>query len=180
MGDTPRKTSRRHPLLRSRPQGVWYPDLVGVVPHYFKTQESFDRRQASCRAQIIRLNADPNFKGRMGVKDGWANCKPLIARSAERRLEEAGRIVDHMVETKIIEVPDEQAREALEFAISLVRANSHMEKTSDRLNAAALVLKYTKSAPAAKSEVTLNKAEDFLQALAKEANADRPDDTSTT
>jgi hypothetical protein len=165
----PGKGSRRHPLLRARPKGVWYPDLVGVVKGYPKTQEAFNKKQEQCRAQVIRLNSEGKM-GRTGVRDGMAGTKHILKTIRQKRTDEAERIIDLMVEKKIIEEPDEMAREALGYAISVVRTSSDVEKTTDKLKAASLVLEYTRTKPTSKSEVTLNKAEDFLMALANEAN----------
>lgn len=78
---------------------------------------------------------------------------------------EAKKIVDLMEQKKLVE--NEYAREALEFSVGVVRAGAHTIK--DRLSAAKLVLDFTKQKPAAKNEVTISKAEDFLAQLAEEA-----------
>lgn len=63
---------------------------------------------------------------------------------------------------------DPRAVEALEFNITTMRGKHDIRA---RLAAAAKVLEYTKSKPVAKSEVTLNKAEDWLaQVSASETN----------
>ena len=59
------------------------------------------------------------------------------------------------------------AREALETAVTEMRKKELASK--DRLAAARLVLEWTKAKPAAESNVTIKKAEDFLADLAKDA-----------
>jgi hypothetical protein len=64
--------------------------------------------------------------------------------------------------------PDPRSEEALEYAISVVRAD--VDGTRDRLAAARLVLDFTKEKPAKTAELTIHKAEDFLAALAAEGD----------
>ncbi|WP_422023360.1 hypothetical protein [Pyruvatibacter mobilis] len=82
----------------------------------------------------------------------------------------ARRTIAIMKEQGMIEEPktseEQLAEEALEYAIGVVRAKA--DGTRDRLNAASLVLSYTKQKPVAKSEVAVTAAEDFLENLAQE------------
>lgn len=163
-----RARSRRHPLLRDRKRGVWYPDLVGVVPRYPKTEEAFKQMQESCRAQVIRLNAEGKAGGRKGVPDGWAGRKKEVSDIRAFHRAEATEIIKVMVEKGIVN-EDALANEALQFAISVVRDGQTFQ-SRERLNAAKIVLDFTKAKPATKTEVTLNKAEQFLAELARAEN----------
>lgn len=158
----PRKANRRnHPAIRGRPRGVWYPDLVGVIKGYPKTEEAFKAKQEQCRAQVIRLNAEGKMH-RRGIPDGWAGKKKKAIRARAKAQKEAKRIIEIMVEKNLVD-PDALGNEALQFAIEVVR-----DKTShrrDSLTAARLVLDFSKAKPASKSELTVNKAEDFLAAV---------------
>ena len=64
--------------------------------------------------------------------------------------------------------PDENefAIEALKTAVEVMRVPG---ETRERLAAARLVLDFTKTKPAAKQEVSINKAEDFLDSLLEES-----------
>lgn len=69
------------------------------------------------------------------------------------------------VTRKIMEkynLDDAYAKEALETAVEVMRMPNG---TKDRLTAAKIILDFTKQKPAQKSEVTLNKAEAFLEAI---------------
>jgi len=62
-------------------------------------------------------------------------------------------------------IEDEYQKEALTTAVEVMRL---VGETRERLAAARLVLDFTKSKPANKSDVTISKAEDFLAALLQE------------
>lgn len=80
---------------------------------------------------------------------------------------EAAVIVDRLITMgKVtIDEQDEFARQALTEAVANMYGTGVLK---DRLAAARLVLEYTMQKPAAKSEVTVKNAEDFLKELAKE------------
>ena len=60
------------------------------------------------------------------------------------------------------EIDDVYAIEALKAAVEIMREPG---QNRDRLTAARMVLDFTKTKPAAKSEVTIGKAEAFLESL---------------
>lgn len=64
---------------------------------------------------------------------------------------------------------DPRAVEALQAALETMRVPSNQ---GTKLAAAKLILEYTKAKPAAKSEVTVNKAEEWLAAIAQEEKND--------
>ena len=73
---------------------------------------------------------------------------------------EAQQLVKIMTEK--YDIQDEYAQEALTTAVEVMRVPG---ETRERLAAARLVLDFTKSRPAAKQEVTIGKAEEFLSSL---------------
>lgn len=111
--------------------------------------------------------------GREGVPDGMrkAEAVPLneaakqSAKETMSKLKKAGAIGDL----------DARAEEALLESIKVMRAPGDKKV---KLAAARLVLDFTKSKPAAKSEVTVNKAEDWLKAVAENDGSDEGE-TST-
>lgn len=60
------------------------------------------------------------------------------------------------------QIDDVYAIEALKAAVEIMREPG---QNRDRLTAARMVLDFTKTKPAAKSEVTIGKAEAFLESL---------------
>jgi hypothetical protein len=64
---------------------------------------------------------------------------------------------------------DDRAEEALAFGIATIRSKT--DSTRDRLVASRMVLEFTKQKPAARSDVTIQNAEDFLEALALQEDA---------
>ena len=60
------------------------------------------------------------------------------------------------------EIDDEYAIEALKTSVEIMREPG---QTRDRLTAARMVLDFTKTKPISKSEVTIGKAEAFLESL---------------
>lgn len=99
-----------------------------------------------------------------GSVDGYSQSELRKQRATAKA--EAKEMVKFM-EKKGFEVPEaEYAREAIEAAVESMRMEAINVK--DKLAAARLVLEFTKAKPAAKSEVTVRTAEDFLADIAKE------------
>lgn len=74
------------------------------------------------------------------------------------------------------EIEDEYSKEALKTAVEVMRVDG---ATRERLQAARLVLDFTKSKPANKSEVTIGKAEDFLASLLADDEKEADDGRET-
>lgn len=153
---------------------MWQADLVEKIRGYPKTQASYDKLQTQCREQIIRLNAEGRA-GRNGVPDGWAGRKPIINKIMTAARAEAREIVDDMTDKKFFEPDCEEARIAMEAAVSMIVAEKHcpdeqrkvpLYQPSARQAAIKTVLEYTQRKPVARSETKLEKAEDFLAMLA--------------
>lgn len=95
-----------------------------------------------------------------GQPDGirWDEYKVV----SEKAQAEAKEIVKVMAEKFNIE--NQYAKEALETAVTIMR---EPQSVDNKLKAAKLVLEYTKEKPSQKSEVTVQRAEDFLAAILK-------------
>jgi len=93
-----------------------------------------------------------------GVPDGYR--KETIAPIRAQAQKDAKRITEIMSDKFNIE--DEYQKEALQTAVEVMRL---VGETRERLAAARLVLDFTKSKPASKSDVSIHKAEDFLASL---------------
>jgi hypothetical protein len=93
-----------------------------------------------------------------GVPDGHTaeTIKPI----REQAKKDAKKVVEIMSEKFNIE--DEYQKEALKTAVEVMRVDG---QSRERLAAARLVLDFTKSKPASKSDVSIHKAEDFLASL---------------
>ena len=93
-----------------------------------------------------------------GTPDGYTleAITPIRAKAKQ----DAERIVKIMAEEH--QIDDEFAVEALRTAVEIMREPG---QNRDRLTAARMVLDFTKTKPAAKSEVTIGKAEAFLESL---------------
>jgi len=94
----------------------------------------------------------------LGVPDG--HTKETIKPILEKAKEDAKRAVIIMKQDYDIEDP--RAEEALTTAVEIMRTPVH---NRDRLQAAKLILDFTKIKPVAKSEITIGKAEEFLSSL---------------
>jgi len=95
------------------------------------------------------------------VPDGHTaeTIKPI----REKAKKDAKKVVKIMSEKFNIE--DQYQKEALETAVEVMRLDG---QARERLAAARLVLDFTKSKPASKSDVSIHKAEDFLASLLNE------------
>ena len=78
----------------------------------------------------------------------------------------AKEIVQEMTEK--LGIDDEYAKEALTYCVGVIRGGENIEATGTRLQAAKIVLDFTKTKPATKSDVTISKAEDFLKQIAED------------
>jgi len=94
----------------------------------------------------------------VGVPDGYR--KQMIEPIREREKQNAKEIVSVMADKFGIE--DNYATEALEAAVEILRVPG---ETRERLAAARLVLDFTKQKPASKNELSVSRAEQFLEAL---------------
>ena len=93
-----------------------------------------------------------------GTPDGYTlEAITPIRKQAQK---DAERIVAIMAKDNNID--DEYAVEALKTAVEIMREPA---QNRDKLTAARMVLDFTKTKPAAKSEVTIGKAEAFLESL---------------
>lgn len=112
---------------------------------------------------------NPNGRGLPGRPRGSIDGYSKTELNKQRKIakNEAKEIVKYMETKKGFEVPKaEFAREAIEAAVETMRMEAISPK--DKLTAARLVLDFTLAKPAAQSEVTVKKAEDFLADIAAE------------
>jgi hypothetical protein len=94
----------------------------------------------------------------IGTPDGYTlEAITPIRKQAQK---DAERIVAIMAKDNNID--DEYAVEALKTAVEIMREPA---QNRDKLTAARMVLDFTKTKPVAKSEVTIGKAEAFLESL---------------
>ena len=93
-----------------------------------------------------------------GTPDGYT--LEAITPIRKQAKQDAERIVTIMAKEN--EIEDVYAIEALKAAVEIMREPG---QNRDRLTAARMVLDFTKTKPAAKSEVTIGKAEAFLESL---------------
>ena len=101
-----------------------------------------------------------------GVPDGYrkAQIEPLRAQiKAENKI-----IVRYMVATKKFEPDNNISEQAFETLLEAIRVPGALK---DRISAAKALLEFTQKKPAAYNEVTLNKAETFLEAVLEEAKS---------
>ena len=164
--------SRRHPLLRDRPKGQWYPDLVGKVPGYFKTYEAWKKASDLMRQQVKLYNAE-GITGRSGVPDGWAGKKSLINEIVTKATNEAADIVADLIEEGRFKPDNREARIAMEECVAIIQAEKHtpeqmpvkLYSVKDRQAAINTVLAFTQRKPVS-ATVTSDRAEDWLDNLA--------------
>jgi hypothetical protein len=81
---------------------------------------------------------------------------------------QAKRDLARMEEKGYVLPKDDYAKEAIESVLTVMRLKDISPK--DRLAAASKLLEYTLAKPAAETNVTLKKAEDFLADLAKDSD----------
>lgn len=87
---------------------------------------------------------------------------------------EASLTMNKLKEAGVIDDTDAQANEALHTALSVMRMPL---PAKEKLAAARLVLDFTKAKPAQKTELTVNAAEDWLQAVTQDNASKTEGDT---
>lgn len=168
-----RAAKRRHPLLRARPKGVWYPDLVDVVYGYPKTQEAWQKRSDLMRQQVKLYNAE-GITFRSGVPDGWAGKKTLIKQIKDASDREAVELVEDLIVTKRFIPDNAESQLILQEALGIIVAEKHtpeqapvpLYNVKDRLTAMKMAWDVVQRKPVSTSLVAETSAEDFLKALA--------------
>ena len=93
---------------------------------------------------------------------GLKRCWTIARRRAKEDMEKIKKVVDL----------DSAAEEALETTLVIMRAPGKKEL---QLKAARQILDFTKAKPVAKSEVTINTAEDWLASLTEDKSPNEPD-----
>src|SRR5437762_460999 len=116
----------------------------------------------SCPRSPPLTNPSEKPRVRPNRKRVWC---PGFDTSKEARAE-AEVIVKYMIDREIVTPEDPRAEEALTIAIEIARAKT--VQPASRLQAARIVLDFTKQKPASKVDATVRKAEDFLSVLASE------------
>jgi len=164
--------SNRHPLLRNRVKGVWYPDLVHKVPGYPTTQEAFDHLRAVARERTRKLNEEGRFSTQAkGIPKGWAGRREELKTIHKKAEEEAKTIIENMLASGILTDDGAMANASLQAALEIVTARDDAGKyvyaPRERIQSLKTVLEFTKTKPVAKSEVSLNAAEAWLASLAQ-------------
>ena len=134
----------------------------GAAPHKAPKQNYFSTLMSTPEGRELRRQWSTKPRknpGRpKGVPDGYRKSQIEPIRAEAKK--EAKQLVEIMKEK--FDINDEYAEEALTTAVEVMRVPG---ETRERLAAARLVLDFTKSRPAAKQEVTIGKAEEFLSSL---------------
>lgn len=128
------------------------------------SSEDWTPERRERQREICRRNGAAG--SRVGVPNGMSRKQMDQIRSVA--LAEAKIIVERLIKMAKVTVDEKDAmgREALEFAVSVVRAQ--MDSTADRLKAAKLVIDVCLERPVQKNETMLTTTEDWLKSVADE------------
>lgn len=170
------KTKRKNPELSSRLKILW------------ATPEFREKMRLRDEARLAAAKLNPEKFWRRGVPDGmrrpkamrlWARARKLADRfiqimkdQGELPETEKVMVLDENGASELVEVPNTdagKAEAALREAFVLAVGPSEQKIKIQAINT---VLNFTKSKPESKSKLTLNKAEDFLDAIADNGSAD--------
>lgn len=162
----------KNPRKKSPPKELTMPQKghqKGKVNYFAKLMETEEGR-----ALRKQWSTKPRKNGGRptGTRDGYT--LEAITPIREQAKKDAERIVAKMAKENNID--DEYALEALRTAVEIMREPA---QNRDRLTAARMVLDFTKTKPAAKSEVTIGKAEAFLESLLDSDHEEEQDGSET-
>lgn len=122
-----------------------------------------------------RRTQDRSKISRIGVPDGMRKHKAEKLWAKARK--SASKTMTELRKVGVLDGADPRAEEALETAVSVMRSPLRQEM---QLAAARLVLDFLKAKPATKTDLTINKAEQWLASLASDDEQDGPaEDTAT-
>jgi hypothetical protein len=156
--------TKKQPIQQAALKACWA-DPVWKANHLAKMKALAEQRAAE---------GNPINKSRFGVPDGMRRKQAeRIWKKARKRAKED---MEALKKSGVITSADEKAEEALTTALELMRSPM---KNETRIAAARLVLDFTKAKPASKSEVTVNKAEEWLKAVTMDNSADTSGNSST-
>jgi hypothetical protein len=150
--------------------------MSAKMKELWQQPEFRERMRLRNEATVADRKANPAKYSRAGVPDGYrkATVAPLWARANEladrfiQIMKDQGELPDEIVVVEGIEVAVPtgdagKAEAALREAFVLAVGPSDQKIKIQAINT---VLNFTKSKPESKSKLTLNKAEDFLDAIA--------------
>lgn len=127
------------------------------------------KRKAIKDEQLRTRPRDQMF--RKGVPDGMRKEEAMRLWDISRT--KAKETMANLRNAGVLDGSDPRGEEALEKALEVMRSPMNQQTC---LAAAKLVLEYTKAKPVAKSELTVNKAEDWLAAVIADAQKDNQED----
>ena len=162
MGPT-KIRKNRHPLLRHRRAGQWYPDAVGKVRGYPRTQEIYDAQVERCRTNRQRAS-DRGRLTRTGVPNGWAGRKHEIAEAGRNSRTEAEALVE-----KVFEPDNYESRLCMREALAIVlNPTVHV---SDKLTAMRMIWSFVQAEPMDEAMARADPLEGLRQLVALRAPA---------
>lgn len=104
---------------------------------------------------------------RPGVPDGYSWRKWKYIKRENKKF--VNKVVKRLIEMKVFEPDNNVAKEAIETTVTILRQPG---ETRQKLQAAKILLEYTQKKPVQANEITLNKAEAFLDAVANDPDFD--------
>jgi hypothetical protein len=156
-----RKKSPEKPRSRPKP----HRSVLKMRREAGKAAWKTRQKKGTDNYKMRRTNGRP-----AGVSDGMRKAEADVAWAVARA--SAKETIAKMIENKVIEPSDDQrANEALEVAMTIMKGPSAHQ--AEKLRAARVVLEWTRAKPAAKSEVTIQKAEDWLALVTADAAKDQ-------
>ena len=162
----------KNPRPKSPKKELKYPKkAVPKENNYFTKLMQTEEGRALRKQWSTKKRKNPGRP--QGTPDGYT--LEAITPIRKQAKADAERIVALMAKDN--EIDDVYAVEALKAAVEIMREPG---QNRDRLTAARMVLDFTKTKPAAKSEVTIGKAEAFLESLlTSETEEEQPDNDGT-
>ncbi len=174
--ETPKEKVAPKKKRKSRKRRIKRPDLTAAMRALWADPE----RRASLlanRREIVKRERelDPEKFKRVGIPNGMT--RESAQRKWNKHAKSAKKTVEAMEKNGVFKDDDSASKEAMEFNITVMRGGYAIR---ERLAAASKILEYTKTKPVAKSEVTVNKAEEWLAAVSATENdgeSNQSDDT---
>lgn len=165
--------------LAGRPKDRWYPDLVGVVPRYPKSEQSWIvRRDVGRRLAATKPLEKPDGTRytRQGIPDGWKGRRKEVNAILAKAKVEAEKLITKLEEYDALNLDvqeDPRVGMAFRATAEIILANQEdaeghitpLYSARDRLAAVNVFTTYLKVKPISRLDARVTQAEDFLGLL---------------
>lgn len=157
-------------------KAFWNPEYAARIPWYPKSQEAWEVWRIKL-AEGMRERVKPGGSADRSIPRAFQRRREEFYQIREKAKAAAKKLVAYMKKTEQFVPDNDKAEAAVEHLVAVLVATDPengkpAESAKDRILAAKTILEFTQQKPAQTNNLTVAKAEDWLSAVASEADAD--------